>query len=105
MLSGWVRDSRRCSGRTEQVRAGRTRQFGGAVVSIVPLCSAGDSAETMPTQRDPHLPFRVDRRGNSYTQLCDDLTGRSIGSKTKFGPDVGKFLRVHVAPVQGEKAE
>ena len=25
--------------------------------------------------------------------------------KTKFGPDVGKFLRVHVAPVQGEKAE
>ena len=25
--------------------------------------------------------------------------------KTKFGPDVGKFLRVHVAPVQGEKAK
>jgi hypothetical protein len=25
--------------------------------------------------------------------------------KGKFGPDVGKFLRVHVAPVQGEKAE
>jgi hypothetical protein len=25
--------------------------------------------------------------------------------KTKFGSDVGKFLRVHVAPVQGEKAE
>ena len=25
--------------------------------------------------------------------------------KAKFGPDVGEFLRVHVAPVQGEKAE
>jgi hypothetical protein len=28
-----------------------------------------------------------------------------FGCKTKFGPDVGEFLRVHVAPVQGEKAE
>jgi hypothetical protein len=25
--------------------------------------------------------------------------------KTKFGPDVGKFLRVQVTPIQGEKAK
>ena len=44
--------------------------------------------------------------GGPYTQLCVDLAGpfdRRL--KTKFGSDVGKFLRVHVAPVQGEKAE
>ena len=45
-------------------------------------------------------------RGQSLdTALCraDGSFDRRI--KTKFGPDVGKFLRVHVAPVQGEKAE
>ena len=40
-----------------------------------------------------------------YTQLCvaDRPFDRRL--KTKFGSDVGKFLRVHVAPVQGEKAQ
>jgi hypothetical protein len=40
-----------------------------------------------------------------YTPLCvaDRPFDRRL--KTKFGSDVGKFLRVQVAPVQGEKAE
>jgi hypothetical protein len=45
-------------------------------------------------------------RGRSlYTALCraDGPFDRRL--KTKFGSDMGKFLRVHVAPIQGEKAE
>jgi hypothetical protein len=80
-------------------------------------------AETVPTQRNPHLQCIADhecmgcRKAPGYTNM--PLSGgrslntalcRADGSfdrriKTKFGPDVGKFLRVHVAPVQGEKAE
>jgi hypothetical protein len=74
-----------------------------------------------PTQRDPHLQCIVDhgcmgwQKASGYTnmpvsgtihiQLCvaDRPFDRRL--KTKFGSDVGKFLRVHVAPVQGEKAE
>jgi hypothetical protein len=76
-----------------------------------------------PTQRDPHLQCIADhgcmgcRKAPGYTNMPLSR-GRSLNTalcradgpfdrriKTKFGPDVGKFLRVHVAPVQGEKAK
>jgi hypothetical protein len=78
-------------------------------------------AETAPTQCD--LQCIADhgcmgwRKASRYTNTLLSR-GRSLNTalcradgpfdcrlKTKFGPDVGKFLRVHVAPFQDEKAE
>jgi hypothetical protein len=47
----------------------------------------------------------VSRGRSLYTALCRPDGPFDCRLKTKFRPDVGKFLRVHVAPVQGKKAE
>jgi hypothetical protein len=80
-------------------------------------------AETAPAQHDPHLQcitvhgcmgwwnasgctnMPLSRGRSLYTapRRADGPFDRRL--KAKFGPDVGEFLRVHVAPVQGEKAE
>jgi hypothetical protein len=68
-------------------------------------CNASSITGAWAGRKRLGTPTCLCREGDPYTQLCVAYRPFDRRLKTKFDPDVGKFLRVHVAPVQGEKAE